>query len=344
MKHHSRANVRAASSSGRCLAPRRGARHLQAGSWGSSAAAARARCEIASFSSGAHLGDRARLALGDERPGRSRSRRSRAARPRACRAARRGRAARGRRARSRPARRRSAPGDRRAVGHRGEQLGAGSRRRSRPRRRSGPSARRAPRRARRPRCRSRRPAPTPRRRSPRARGAPSEARWRRTSSPVSSGSSPAIRLRPSTRAARAQARRPCARCPTRARSSSRAHAPREHPGLLAADRLDAARGQLQQPVERRAPKRRALGGRLHLDQLAAPGHDDVHVDLGAAVLGVGQVEQGLCVDDADRDGRDRVAQRHTRQRRRGRRAAGGPCAWRRSRRRSPRSACRRRPG
>ena len=57
------------------------------------------------------------------------------------------------------------------------------------------------------------------------------------------------------------------------------------------------------------PERRALGGALHLDELAGAGDHDVHVGLGADVLVVHQVEPRLAVDDADRHRRDRVDQR-----------------------------------
>ena len=53
-------------------------------------------------------------------------------------------------------------------------------------------------------------------------------------------------------------------------------------------------------------ERFALGRPLHLDELALPRHDDVHVDLGLAVLLVGEVEAELLVDQADADRRDVV--------------------------------------
>ena len=58
-----------------------------------------------------------------------------------------------------------------------------------------------------------------------------------------------------------------------------------------------------------ARERVLLGGRLHLDEAAVAGHHDVHVGVGARVLGVVEVEQRRAVDDPDRDGRDRVAER-----------------------------------
>src|SRR5215207_1848808 len=64
--------------------------------------------------------------------------------------------------------------------------------------------------------------------------------------------------------------------------------------------------ELEQRVELGLVERRALGGALHLDELAAAGHHDVHVGLGTHVLDVGQVEQRDAVDDADADRRDRL--------------------------------------
>ena len=83
----------------------------------------------------------------------------------------------------------------------------------------------------------------------------------------------------------------------------------------------------------------ALGGRLHLDELALAGHDDVQVDVGGRVLGVVEVEQRLAADDPTETAatEPRSALRETEAVERARRA-------RRRRRRSPRSACRRRPG
>src|SRR5215208_5547477 len=46
---------------------------------------------------------------------------------------------------------------------------------------------------------------------------------------------------------------------------------------------DAGLGEREQVVERGARERRALGRRLHLDQAAVTGHDDVRVDLGRRV-------------------------------------------------------------
>src|SRR3954468_17271725 len=59
---------------------------------------------------------------------------------------------------------------------------------------------------------------------------------------------------------------------------------------------DAGLGECEQVVERRARERRALRGRLNLDEAAVAGHDDVGVDLGGRVLGVVQVEQRPAAD------------------------------------------------
>src|SRR5262245_51360082 len=77
-------------------------------------------------------------------------------------------------------------------------------------------------------------------------------------------------------------------------------------GLKRPDLGDAPCGQLEQLVERLARERVAFGGRLHLDEAAVAGHDDVHVGVGARVLGVVEVEQRDTVDDPDGHGRDRV--------------------------------------
>src|SRR5947207_980226 len=75
------------------------------------------------------------------------------------------------------------------------------------------------------------------------------------------------------------------------------------------DPSDPDRRQLKKLVQALARERFLLGGRLHLDEPAVTGHDDVHVDLGARILRVVEIEQRLGVDDADRNRRDRVAQR-----------------------------------
>src|SRR6059036_2509476 len=81
---------------------------------------------------------------------------------------------------------------------------------------------------------------------------------------------------------------------------------------------DAALGDGEERVQARTAEGHLLGRALHLHELAAAGHDDVHVHLGARVLGVAEVEHRLPLDDAvtDRgrwlepgDFRDRVGHR-----------------------------------
>ena len=52
-----------------------------------------------------------------------------------------------------------------------------------------------------------------------------------------------------------------------------------------------------------------LAAALHLDELAAAGHDDVEIDTGVPVLDVGEVEQFTAVENAGADGGDRVGER-----------------------------------
>ena len=98
-------------------------------------------------------------------------------------------------------------------------------------------------------------------------------------------------------------------------------------------------GELEQLVELVAAERNPLGGRLHLDEPPVAGHHDVQVDVGVRVLGVVEVEQ--------RARRRRSRARPPRpspaspSRARSGRGHGGR---RHTSRRSPRSACRRRPG
>src|SRR3954454_16009362 len=65
---------------------------------------------------------------------------------------------------------------------------------------------------------------------------------------------------------------------------------------------DAMRAEVEQLVELAAVERRALGGRLHLDEALGAGHDHVQVDLRARVLDVVEIEQQLAADDPERDG------------------------------------------
>ena len=64
--------------------------------------------------------------------------------------------------------------------------------------------------------------------------------------------------------------------------------------------------EVEQLVERSRSNGTLLGGRLHLDEPAVAGHDDVDVDVRGRVLRVVEVEQRLAADDADGDGRDRA--------------------------------------
>src|SRR5579862_2082795 len=75
------------------------------------------------------------------------------------------------------------------------------------------------------------------------------------------------------------------------------------------DLLDPGRGEAEQLVERLPREGIALRGRLHLDEAAVPRHDDVHVGVGARVLGVVEVEERNPVDHPDRDRSNRVAER-----------------------------------
>ena len=52
-----------------------------------------------------------------------------------------------------------------------------------------------------------------------------------------------------------------------------------------------------------------FGRGLEFDQLAAGGHDEVHVDVGAGVFFVVEVEQDFSFDDADADRADKILER-----------------------------------
>ncbi|CDZ88481.1 conserved hypothetical protein [Rhodococcus ruber] len=67
---------------------------------------------------------------------------------------------------------------------------------------------------------------------------------------------------------------------------------------------DAGERGVEHLVEGGAGERRTFAGALDLDEGAGVGGDDVHVDLGAHVLLVGQVETDAAVDDADAHGGD----------------------------------------
>ena len=55
-------------------------------------------------------------------------------------------------------------------------------------------------------------------------------------------------------------------------------------------------------LRRLRSKGRLLAGALELDHLTGVGGDEVHVDLGMAVLGIIQVKQRIAVDNAHGDG------------------------------------------
>ena len=76
---------------------------------------------------------------------------------------------------------------------------------------------------------------------------------------------------------------------------------RDHLALRGDDLGDAGLGEPEQRVEVAAREREPFGGALHLDEALVAGHHDVHVDLGAHVLGVLEVEHRRAVDDTDRD-------------------------------------------
>lgn len=67
---------------------------------------------------------------------------------------------------------------------------------------------------------------------------------------------------------------------------------------------NALEGEVEELVELAALEDFALGRSLDLDDGAGRCPDHVHVHLGAAVLGVVEIEAWLAIDDADADGRD----------------------------------------
>jgi hypothetical protein len=72
--------------------------------------------------------------------------------------------------------------------------------------------------------------------------------------------------------------------------------------------VDALFGEVEHLVELAAGVGVFLGGGLGLDEAAVGEHDDVHVDGGAGVFFVGEVEQDVAVDDADGGGGDHLFQ------------------------------------
>jgi hypothetical protein len=84
-----------------------------------------------------------------------------------------------------------------------------------------------------------------------------------------------------------------------------------HDRALLLDELrDAVIREIEQRHQRLAAERLRLRRPLHLDEPPAAGFHDVHVDVGAAVVVVGQIEQRLAVDDADAGRGDVVVQRN----------------------------------
>src|SRR2546421_3383811 len=82
-------------------------------------------------------------------------------------------------------------------------------------------------------------------------------------------------------------------------------------GLLleSCDLLDAPLGEPEQLVEPLPGERILLGRRLHLDEAAVAGHDDVHVRVRVRVLRVVEVEHRDAADDTDGDRGNRVGER-----------------------------------
>src|SRR5262245_46016625 len=79
--------------------------------------------------------------------------------------------------------------------------------------------------------------------------------------------------------------------------------------LDAEELVEPVVGQAHLPIHVGARERSRLGGPLHLDVAACVGADDVHVDAGARVLFVAQVEDGAPRAHPDRDGGDLTGQR-----------------------------------
>ena len=171
-----------------------------------------------------------------------------------------------------------------------------------------------------------------------ARAAPCRARSRSRSRRSRAGSRRRRGARSPSPGSAASSSRACARC---GRREPPAQGARSFDGLLLGrrDPLDPSGGEVEQPVSSSRENGVALGRRLHLDEPAVAGHDDVEVDLRARVLHVVEVEQRLAADDPDRDRGHRAGER-LREPEAVERARAPP----RTRRRSRRSACRRRPG
>jgi hypothetical protein len=82
-----------------------------------------------------------------------------------------------------------------------------------------------------------------------------------------------------------------------------------HDRALLLDELrDAVIRQIEQRHQRLAAERLGLRRSLHLDVPPAAGFHDVHVDVGAAVVLVGQIEQRFAADNPDAGRGDVVVQ------------------------------------
>ena len=81
-------------------------------------------------------------------------------------------------------------------------------------------------------------------------------------------------------------------------------------GLLGGEEFaDAFFGVVEHFVELGAGVGVLFGGGLGFDEAAVGEHDDVHVDGGAGVFFVAEVEEGVAVDDADGGGGDHLFER-----------------------------------
>src|SRR5687767_8739422 len=74
--------------------------------------------------------------------------------------------------------------------------------------------------------------------------------------------------------------------------------------LLRVEPLYSRNCQLQELVELRAVERAVLASALHFHEPARRAHHDIHVDLGAHILRVVEIQSRLSVDDSDADRSD----------------------------------------
>ena len=79
--------------------------------------------------------------------------------------------------------------------------------------------------------------------------------------------------------------------------------------LFGNERLHALAGVADHFGELRLVENLVLGGRLHFDELVPGRHDKVHVDVGAGVFFVGEIEQNFSVDNSHADGSDEIFER-----------------------------------